>query len=600
MRKSLRLILSLFFLIIARPLFAQDGAIVQGVDSLWALVATPLMVLMVVAVLGLLGRALLKRYVKVPPEKALIIYGGGKTRVVSGGAKLVIPVKEDFYFLDLRAFQFDVHLQNVPNKDSVPVNIKASVTCKISNKEDLLPVAAGVFGQEKQEEIVNKVKAVIEGHVRLLIGQSTMEMILRERDQFNAKIQSEVTGELGKLGCEIVVLNIQEVTDPHGYIEALGKPKTAEVKAEAAIKEAEQLRRQTLQTTDAQREAEQTRASNEALIALAQRDLNKQKAQYEAEVSTEQAKAAQAGPLASAEARKKVVAAEVEVEKSKVTAQIDLQTAVKAKTKAELEATVLVQADAEKQRVITTAQGKAQARTTEAEAERTALEAEGDGQAKKTRLAGFAAAEVEEAKGKAEAAAEKAKLLANADGTKAQLLAHAEGTEAELLAQAKGMKELVAAYANMTQEQQRLVVMKLVLERMPEITKSLGEAGEKVMGQIAQAVVASLGQIDNLTVYDSSGGSVNGHDGALRRVMKVGPDAIFETLTQLKATGVLPALAGVAKNLGFDLSGFLPPAENGNGAVELPSETVDLEETRPTSRSRTRHEPDARPTVSAQ
>src|SRR3989338_4540564 len=441
----------------------------------------------------------------------------------------------------------------------------------------------------RSEEIINKVKAVIEGHVRVLMGQSTMEMILRERDQFNAKIQSEVTGELGKLGCEIVVLNIQEVTDPHGYIEALGKPKTAEVKAEAAIKEAEQLRRQTLQTTDAQREAEQTRASNEALIALAQRDLNKQKAQYEAEVSTEQAKAAQAGPLASAEARKKVVAAEVEVEKSKVTAQIDLQTAVKAKTKAELEATVLVQADAEKQRVITTAQGKAQARTTEAEAERTALEAEGDGQAKKTRLAGFAAAEVEEAKGKAEAAAEKTNLLSNAEGTRAQLLAHAEG-----------MKELVAAYANMTQEQQRLVVMKLVLERMPEITQALGEAGEKVMGQIAQAVVASLGQIDNLTVYDSSGGNVNGHDGALRRVMKVGPDAIFETLTQLKATGVLPALAGVAKNLGFDLSGFLPPAENGNGAVELPSETVDLEETRPTSRSRTRHEPDARPTVSAQ
>src|SRR3989338_1264669 len=368
MRKSLRLILSLFFLIIARPLFAQDGAIVQGVDSLWALVATPLMVLMVVAVLGLLGRALLKRYVKVPPEKALIIYGGGKTRVVSGGAKLVIPIKEDFYFLDLRAFQFDVHLQNVPNKDSVPVNIKSSVTCKISNKEDLLPVAAGVFGQEKQEEIINKVKAVIEGHVRLLIGQSTMEMILRERDQFNAKIQSEVTGELGKLGCEIVVLNIQEVTDPHGYIEALGKPKTAEVKAEAAIKEAEQSRRQTIDTTNAQRESAKIAADNQAQIADAERDLQTKKADYDAEVARKRATADQAGPLASAEARKSVVAAEVEVEKSKVTAEIDLQTAVKAKTKAELEATVLVRADAEKQRVVTEAEGKATARTTQAQA----------------------------------------------------------------------------------------------------------------------------------------------------------------------------------------------------------------------------------------
>ncbi|MDP3696790.1 MAG: SPFH domain-containing protein [Candidatus Taylorbacteria bacterium] len=594
--RKVHLILSLLFLTIARPLFAQDGGIAQGADSLWAMVATPLIILMVVAVLGLLGRALLKRYVKVPPEKALIVYGGGKTRVVSGGARLVIPVLEDFYFLDLRAFQFDVHLMNVPNKDSVPVNIKASVTCKISNKDDLLPIAAGVFGQEKMEEIINKVKAVIEGHVRLLIGQSTMEMILRERDQFNAKIQSEVTGELGKLGCEIVVLNIQEVTDPHGYIEALGKPKTAEVKAEAAIKEAEQLRRQTIQTTDAQRESAKIAAGNQAQIADAERDLQTKKADYDAEVARKRATADQAGPLASAEARKAVVAAEVEVEKSKVTAEIALQDAVQKKTKAELEATVLVRADAEKQRVVTEAQGKATARTTQAEAERTALEAEGDGQAKKTRLAGFAQAEVEKAKGEAEAAAEKAKLLANAEGTKAQLLAHAEGTQAELLAQAKGMKELVAAYADMSPDQQKLVVMKLVLERLPEVTKALGEAGEKVMGQIAQAVVASLGQIDNLTVYDSSS---NGHDGALRRVMKVAPDAMFETLNQLKATGVLPALAGVAKNLGFDLSSFLPPAENGSSAVALP-ETVDAEEPRATSRSRaTKSESDVRPSVSA-
>ena len=567
MRKGLLSVLTLFGIAIASPSFAQDGVLAQGADSLWAMVATPIMILMVIAVLGLLGRALMKRYVKVPPEKALIIYGGGKTRVVSGGAKLVIPIKEDFYFLDLRAFQFDVHLQNVPNKDSVPVNIKASVTCKISNKEDLLPVAAGVFGQEKQEEIINKVKAVIEGHVRLLIGQSTMEMILRERDQFNAKIQSEVTGELGKLGCEIVVLNIQEVTDPHGYIEALGKPKTAEVKADAAIQEAQQLRRQTLQTTDAQREAEETRASNEAKIALAQRDLNKQKAQYDAEVSTERATAEQAGPLATANARKAVVTAEVEVEKSRTLAETDLQNAVKTKTKAELEATVLVRADAEKQRVVTEAEGEAKARTTKAEAERTALEAEGDGQAKKTRLAGLAQAQVEQAKGEAEAAAEKAKLLATADGTKAQLLAHADGTKAELLAQAEGMKELVAAYANMSPDQQRLVVMKLVLERMPEITNALGEAGEKVMGQIAQAVVASLGQIDNLTVYDSAS---NGNDGALRRTMRVAPDIMFETLNQLKATGVLPVVAGIAKSLGFDLNSLLPPSENGNEAQALP------------------------------
>src|SRR3989344_4526508 len=125
MKARLVLVLLMFFVAMNGTTFAQGGSIVGVVDSLWSLwsmLAVPLVVLMIVAVLGLLVRAILKRYVKVPPEKALIIYGGGKTRVVSGGAKLVIPVKEDFYFLDLRAFQFDVHLQNVPNKDSVPVN----------------------------------------------------------------------------------------------------------------------------------------------------------------------------------------------------------------------------------------------------------------------------------------------------------------------------------------------------------------------------------------------------------------------------------------------------------------------------------------------
>lgn len=565
MRKVLTLGLFMSLLTIARTSFAQaqdDGVVAGAIDSLWGVIAVPVIILMAVAVLGLLARTALKRYVKVPPEKALIIYGGGRTRVVSGGAKLVIPVKEDFYLLDLRAFQFDVHLQNVPNRDSVPVTIKAAVTCKISNKEELLPVAAGVFGQENLNEISKKVQAVIEGHVRVLIGQSTMEMILRERDQFNAKIQSEVTGELAKLGCEIVVLNIQEVSDPHGYIEALGKPKTAEVKAEAAVKEAEQLRRQTIETTNAQREAEKTRANNEAQIAEANRDLQTKKAAYDAEIARQRAISEQSGPLATAEARKGVVAAEVEVEKAKTLAEIDLQDAVRRKTEAELKATVLTTADAEKQRVLTEAQGKASARTTQAEAERQALEAEGDGQAKKTRLAGLAEAEVAQRKGEAEAIAEKARLLAQADGSRAQLLAHAEGTKAELLAQAEGMRKLVDAYANMTPEQQKLVVMKLVLERLPEVVDRLGDAGEKIMGEIAKTVTASLGQIDQVTIYDAPSGS-NGNGSALERYARVAPDLMFDVVKRLQATGVLPAVAGLLSKAGIDLNALA----SGNGGT---------------------------------
>lgn len=555
--------IGLFFLALSQGTVEKVGG---AVDSLWSAFATPLIILMVVAVLGLLLRTASKRYVKVPPEKALIVYGGGKTRVVSGGAKLVVPFFEDFYMLDLRAIQFDVELKNVPNKDSVPVHVKTSVTAKISSRDDLLPIAAGVFGTSNMADVTAKVKGVIEGHVRLLIGQSDMETILRKRDEFNQKIQSEVAVELAKLGCEIVVLNIQEVDDPNGYIQALGKPKTAEVKAEAAIKEAEQNRRSTIDTTNAQREAERTRADNEALIAEANRDLETKRADYNAEIARRRATAEQAGPLSTAEARRAVVAAEVEVEKSRVTAEIDLQDKVKEKTKAELAATILVHADAEKQRVVTAAEGQAKARTTTAEAERTALEAEGDGQAKKTRLAGFAQAEVTEKVGAAEASAERARLIAHADGKKAELLAHAEGTERELLAQAKGMQELVNSFKDMDEDQRRFLVTKMVLEQMPNIAAALGEAGEKIMGQIAQAVTASLAQIDSVTLYDSSS---NG-DGALSRMAKVAPNAVFETLQQLKATNVLPVVAGLLEKAGVDLSSVFPGVTTqGNGKALL-------------------------------
>ena len=86
----------------------------ETAKGLYSILATPIMILLVVLALGALMRTLSHRYVKVPPQKALIIYGGGKTRVVSGGAKFVMPFVEDFFFLDLSLFQFPVELSNVP------------------------------------------------------------------------------------------------------------------------------------------------------------------------------------------------------------------------------------------------------------------------------------------------------------------------------------------------------------------------------------------------------------------------------------------------------------------------------------------------------
>jgi flotillin len=586
--------------------------IAETADTLWGAFAVPVIILLLVVVFGALARSLSKRYVKVPPQKALIIYGGGKTRVVSGGAKFVLPMIENFYFLDLALFQFDVELKNVPNKDSVPISVKAAVSAKISNKEDMLPVAAGMFGEVGLKDITDKVRGIVDGHVRALIGQSDMETILRDQDKFKQQIQSVVATELGKIGCEIVVLNIQEVNDPNGVILALGTPEIARVKAEAAIKEAEQTRRQVIDTTNAQREAQKIKAGNEAQIADADRDLNMKKAQYDAEVARERAKADQAGPLATAEAQKAVVAAEVAVTESETEAKIKLQDKVQQLNEKELQATLITKANAQKQesvivaegqkqaliitadgakqKLVTEADGAAQARQTKATAERQALQAEGEGQAAKTKAEGDARAEVTRKVGFAEADSTKARMLAEAEGksalaasTQQELLAHAEGVkaeglaraagvEAELLAQATGVQKLLESFDNLSPDQMAMVRTKWVLEALPGAIEKLGEAGEKVMGKIAEPIAAAIGSIDNVTVYDSM---ANGNgQGSLERFAKIGPNALFQVMQSLKETGMLPAVAGALTKLGVDPTVLLA----GGVALEqvTKSETADV------------------------
>jgi flotillin len=568
----------------------------ETAKGVYSILATPIMILLVVLALGALMRTLAHRYVKVPPQKALIIYGGGKTRVVSGGAKFVMPFVEDFFFLDLSLFQFPVELTNVPNKDSVPVNVKTSVSAKISNKEEMLPVAAGIFGELSLKEIALKVQGIVDGHIRALIGQSEMETILRDQDTFKQQISNLVSAEMSKIGCEIIVLNIQEVSDPHGVIESLGKPKIAEIKAEAEIKQAEQTRRQTIEVTNAQREAQKVAASNNAQIAEANRDLKTKEAGYNAEIARQNATAAQAGPLAEAEARKAVVVAEVAVKEAQTEAETKLQDKVKAKTKAELDATVLTQAEAEKQRsvivaegtrqatiitaegnqrkLVIEAEGAAEARQKAAAAAKTALEAEGQGEAAKALAVGNAAADVREKTGKANAAATEAQMLADAkgkaalaDATKQELLAQAEGLratglaraagiEAELVAQATGVAKMLENFQSLTPEQVKMLQTKWILEALPGAIQLLGEAGEKIMAEVAKPIAAAIGSIDQVTVYDS--GSNNGDGSGLERFAKLGPQALLQAFLSLRETGVVPMVMEVLKKVGVDVSSLQP------------------------------------------
>jgi flotillin len=521
-----------------------------------------LMIVFAVVIVAFTISGILSRYRRIPPDKALILYGGGEFRALTGGAVIVWPIVNEAYEMDLRAFQLELDLKGAPNVDRIPINMKAMATCKIGKEEGLLRRAAENFGRSSAAEIQEKVRNVLEGHLRVVVGQISMDTILSERDQFNAKIQSEAATELQSLGVEVTILNILEVSDDNGVIAALGKPMIAQIKADAAIQEAEQTRRQTIETTNAEREGATTRAQNEAAIAQAQRDKEMKTSEYDAQVSRQKAITEQAGPLAAAGSRKAVVEAEVAVQVTRTEAEIGLQDAVRRKNEAELQATVITSANAEREKLVIVASVEATARTTRAAAERDALQLEGTGQAEKsksiglaeaevTRKTGLAAAEVARERGLSEATAKQALLLANAEGTRAEALARAAGVEAELAAQAAGRKQMVEAYAGMDEEQRKLFLTTVLLDRLPEIIVALGGAGEQVMRPIAETVTASLAQIDQMTVYDSAG-SHDG-DGAIKRVMTVGPEVLFTSLQQLKALGLEPALKAVLAKAGVEL-----------------------------------------------
>ena len=555
----------------------------MGANVLKDNLVTILMVFFVIVILVLILRAITSRYIRIPPEQALVIYGGGKSEVVTTGARIVWPFLQDSYPLDLRAFQIQLHLKDAPNMDRIPITLIAMATCKVSKKPELLLKAAENFGRSKSEDVDSKIANVLEGHLRVVVGQIDMDTILSKRDEFNARISSESATELQNLGVEIIVLNIQEVSDPNGVIQALGAPKIAQIKANAAIKAAEETRRQTIDTTNAEREGATTKAQNQTQIAEAERNRDLQTSKYDAEIAKQKSITAAAGPLSDAEAHKAVVAAEVAVEVARAEAETGLQEKVGEKNEAEYKATILKKAEAERQQAIIFAEGAAKARITKAEGERTALQAEGMGQAEKekaiglakaevTRQTGFAEAEVSKQSGLASASATEARLLAQAKGTEAEALAKAAGVQAELLAQAEGRLKLVQAYSNMDEEQRRLFVTTVILDRLPEIIKELGAAGQQIMEPIANSITSSLGQIQNLTVYDSPHAG-NG-DGAVSRMLKLGPDVLFQSFQALKNTGMMPLFMGILEKSGIDISTVPGLSEAKNGKeIDYPPST---------------------------
>jgi flotillin len=505
-----------------------------------------------------------KNYVKVSPNQAAVISGrrrrlaDGTTvgyRLVRGGATLVIPFLEKVEYLNLNVLTVPLTTSRAYTGMGVPVSVKAVANVKIKGDDESMRAAAERFLGMETDEFHKLIFQTLEGHLRAILGTLTVEEINNDRQSFAQKLTSEAAIDLEKMGIGLDALTIQEISDEEGYLDALGKRRTAEVKRDADIGEAEAKRDSKIKASLALQEGEKVRLSTEAEIALSTREAEVKRAQYEAEIEKERATAKQAGPLAEARARQEVVAEEVRIEKIRTQEQISVQEQEVLRRAKELEATVVKKAEAERQAAVLRAQGEQEAAILAAEGRKQALIAEAEAEAEKLRREGQGRAAAIEAEGRAEAEKIRALGLAEAEKIQAQGLAEAKATEAQGLAEAAAIKEKAAAWREFNEAAR----LQTVLEKLPGIIEAAAPA--------LRAVSEPLGKIDKVVMID---GGAGGGGGPLNRFAQAGPTMIFALLQQLQALGL--NVPEVMAQLGLPANGNAPATHTPPALETLPAE----------------------------
>jgi len=505
----------------------------------------PVVILAVVLAVFIAGWLFSRNYIKVSPN-AVAVFSGRKRklpdgrlvgyRMVKGGAALRIPLLEKVEYLSLNVMTIPLEIKRAYTLKGVPVSVKAVANVKIRSDDTSLQAAAERFLGMTHDQIQRVIFQTLEGHLRSILGTLTVEEINNDRQSFAQKLTSEAAADLEKMGLGVDVLTIQEISDEEEYLNALGKRRTAEVKRDATIGEAEATRDAKIKSALALQEGEKARFSAEAEIAQAQRDFMIRQAQYQAEVETQKATAAQAGPLSQAKARQGVVAEEVKVERQRTLEMISVQEQEVQRKQRELEATVIKPAEADRLAAIVRAEADKQAAILQAEGRRSALIAMAEAEQEKLRKEGFGRAAAVEAEGKAEAAKIEAIGLAQAKAIEAQGVAEATA----ILRKADAWKQFNDA-----------AKLQTILEKLPAII----ESSTGVFG----AVAAPFGNIDKLVVIDQGGGTAGAGNSGLERLAKASPSVVFNLLQQFEALGLnLPA---VLQQLGVAAGASAP----GNG-----------------------------------
>ncbi len=450
------------------------------------------------------------RYKRCPSDRLLVVYGkiaGGKSaNCYHGGAAFVWPIIQGYQYLDLTPLPIDIRLEGALSKQNIRVNTPSTFTVGISTEPGIMENAAERLLGLGLAEIKELAKDIIFGQMRVVIATMDIEEINADRDKLIANISMGVEVELKKVGLRLINVNVQDITDASGYIDALGQEAASKAIAEAKVKVAQAQRDGDIGAAEAQRDqrvrvaeadAVATEGENAAKVTVANSNASRRVREAEAE-----RQAITSEKVAQATALKDSYVAEEAAEKQRAI-----------KEKATQEANVIVPAEVDRDKAIVDAEAKAEAirrvQKGEADAVRLQKQAEADGL---------------KAVKQAEADGLRFKLTAEADGQRLKMLAEAEGVEALLKNKAKGFAELVSSFSS--EEQAQLM---LVIEQLPKLVEEQVKA------------ISNL-KIDKVTVWD---GGKNAD----------GKSSTSNFLSGL--VGSLPPLHEITRNVGVELPEYL-------------------------------------------
>jgi len=404
-------------------------------------------VIAVIIVLFMLMKMYANRYTKVGPNEVLVVSGlsrklaSGQTvgfRLVKGGGTFVWPIFEKVDFLSLELMTLDVRLKEVYTVVGVSINIDGVAQVKIKGEDEAIRTAAERFLGRTEEQIKSIALQTVEGHLRAIVGTLSVEDIYKNRDVFAQKVQEVSAGDLANMGLGIDSFTVRDIRDDHGYLDALGKPRVAQVKRDAIIAQADADRDALIRSSQAHQAGQEAKFEADTKVAEANQNFEVKKATYQININQKKAEADLAYDLQKYKTNQAVKAEEIQVMVVEKERMISVQEKEIARRQKELDATINKPADAEKYKIETLAN-----------AQRYKIMTEADGHANATKSIGIGEAEANRAKGLAEA------NVILATGT----------SEAEAMAK---KAESWKAY-------NQAAVTQLIIEKLPELARAIAE-----------------------------------------------------------------------------------------------------------------------------